>query len=381
MLFVACFMLLPFHSFADIAGKTILAKGKVNAVNNTNEEVRKLKRRSKIFSVDNITTGDKSKAQFSMSDGGLITLKENTEIKISDYRFDQYESKGSATLEVVSGGLRSISGLIKKSGGDYQVNTPVGSIGIRGTHFAVQVAEDNVIFGVFSGDIDIKLLNNEVLSLGESESYSFASINPSGDITLLTQAPAEILMNLDETSLANDGPQTALVDTSELAPDKAVDDNMSGYLVSSEDFTNYASLYNESEFQGMDGSPITELLAQRTGSLTYQNINEGVIQSTVGPVQDFNIAMTIDFDQASIPQGSLNFTDQQGEWFAVFSGLINIDQLELGVNFASHGNNKAAGDISAAFSDGLEEVIGSFSLHEVNNADVKSDGSFKVIAK
>ena len=64
---------LPMQVMANIAGKTILAKGEVNATNNTDEQKRKLKRRSKIFSVDTITTGLKSKAQFSMSDGGLIT--------------------------------------------------------------------------------------------------------------------------------------------------------------------------------------------------------------------------------------------------------------------------------------------------------------------
>jgi hypothetical protein len=194
--FVFLLAIIPSQAMADIAGKTILAKGKVNATNSDTSEVRKLRRRAKIFSVDRIITGTKSKAQFSMSDGGLITLKENTEIKISEYRFDEENQKGSATLEVVSGGLRSISGLIKKSGGDYQVKTPVGSIGIRGTHFAVEVVGDNVVFGVFSGNIDVKLHNQQILSLGANEDFSFASVNPVGQVTLMTQAPPSIAAGL-----------------------------------------------------------------------------------------------------------------------------------------------------------------------------------------
>lgn len=373
----------PSQAMTDVAGKTILAKGEVNAISSTNEQSRKLKRRSKIFSVDNITTGLKSKAQFSMSDGGLITLKENTEIKISEYQFDQYQNTNSATLEVVSGGLRSISGLIKKSGGDYKVDTPVGSIGIRGTHFAVQVTGDNVFFGVFSGDIDIQLINKEVLSLGENENYSFASVSPAGEVTLLTQAPEEISEQIQSTdSSAQQSAQVAPLNTTNitLIQNSTEYSNVSGYM-SNADEESYASLYNESDLQGVDGTPIAELIAQRTGSLSYQNIDEGVIHSSLGDVTGFNIGMTIDFDQASVSQGSLNFSDQQGQWFAVFSGLINVDQLDLGVNFASHGNNRAAGEISAAFSNGLEEIIGSFNLHEIEQADVNAGGSFKVIAK
>jgi hypothetical protein len=379
-------ILLPSQVLADVAGKTILAKGQVNAIDQTNNETRKLKRRSKIFEIDSLITGANSKAQFSMSDGGLITLKENTELKISDYSFDHDSNQGSATLEVVSGGLRSISGLIKKSGGDYQVKTPVGSIGIRGTHFAVQVEGDNVLFGVFSGDIDVKLLNDKTLSLGASEDFAFASVDPAGQVTLLTQAPSSISAGLgdsasseeesDEESSSESDPNTvASVDAG------TEESDTSGYAAVGEGEASDASLYNESDLQGMNGTPIAELIAQRTGTLSYENSGEGVIQSTVGDVNDFSMMMVIDFDKASIPEGSINFSDQQGEWFAAYSGLINVDQLDLGINFASHGNNRADGDISAAFSDGLEEVIGSFNLVEREDSSVSSGGSFKMIAK
>ena len=131
----------------------------------------------------------------------------------------------------------------------------------------------------------------------------------------------------------------------------------------------------------MSGSPIAELIAQRTGILSYKNNGESVVQSSVGDVSDFSMTMVIDFDKATIPEGTINFTDQEGEWFAVYSGLINIDELDLGINFASHGNNKAEGEISGAFSDGLEEVIGNFNLVESEDSSVNSSGSFKVISK
>jgi hypothetical protein len=383
--FVLCFSIASIFSINTdaselVAGKTILAKGNVQAIDQATKETRKLKRRSNIFDVDNITTGEKSKAQFSMSDGGLITLKANTEILISEYKFNDETGEGSATLEIVNGGLRSISGLIKKSGGDYQVKTPVGSIGIRGTHFSVDVVGENVFFGVYSGNIDVKLSNQQTLSLGASEDYSFASINSLGQITPMTQAPEGTSLgysdsNIDD-SAANESDEDSANDTS------IVDDTTSPQVASqvteeTEDLE-YGSVYNESELQGVSNSPIAELLSTRTGSLSYQTVIQSAVNSSVGPASDFNMNMVVDFDNASVPGGSLSFSDEQGEWFAAYSGLINIDKLDLGINFASHGNNKANGKIFAAFSNGLDEITGGFNLQETNNPSVNADGSFKL---
>ena len=364
---------------SDVAGKTILAKGKVEAYDQASKEKRKLKRRSEIFSVDNITTGDKSKAQFSMSDGGLITLKENTQILISNYKYNPEAGEASATLEVVNGGLRSISGLIKKSGGDYQVKTPVGSIGIRGTHFAVEVVGEETFFAVYSGNIDVQLNDQSILSLGSTEDFTFASVNAQGQIKRMTQAPA--IISLGYSDLSPDDESDEDGDTNQSPPDSIADSGVSP--LNNETLDNDINpaennVYNESEWQGVSGLPIEELISERTGILAYNNVIQSTINSSVGQVSDFAMSMTIDFDNAAIPEGTLSFSDSQGEWFAAYSGLINVDQLDLGINFASHGNNKADGIIFAAFANGLDEIIGGFSLQEINHPSVNADGSFNI---
>ena len=362
---------------SDVAGKTILAKGTVESFDLNSNETRKLKRRSQIFSADKIITGNKSKAQFSMSDGGLITLKENTEILITNYKYNPEAGEASATLEVVNGGFRSISGLIKKSGGDYQVKTPVGSIGIRGTHFAVEVVGEETFLAVYSGNIDVELNDQSILSLGSSEDFAFASVNAQGQITRMTQAPAAISLGFsdvspdatDEENDTNESPQTVIADSGVSPVDSDTLDN--------ENLTD-SDVYNESEWLGINGSSVAELLAERTGTIDYNNVTQSTVISSAGPVSDFSMNMTIDFDNASVPGGSLSFTDSQGEWFAAYSGLINIDQLDLGINFASHGDNKAEGIIFAAFTNGLDEIIGGFNLQEINNPSVNADGSFNI---
>lgn len=371
-----------------VAGKTLLAKGIVNAVNPETNNIRPLKRRSKIMSVDNITTGADSKAQFSMSDGGLITLKENTEISVSHYEFDKDTQKGSATLEVISGGLRSISGLIKKTGGDYQVKTPVGSIGIRGTHFAVEVAGDDVYFGVYSGNIDIALNNNQSLSLGVTEGFAFASVNQAGEITPFTQAPEILSLGYNTSEEAteeviadeNDTPLASLTSADNIFETTTSTANESA---NSDEYTQIASKKNDQEIideiESMeDIQTIAELISERTGTFDYQQITESNVSSSAGNVNDLSMNLAVDFDNGTVPGGSLSFTDAQGEWFATYSGLINIDQLELGVNFASHANKRADGNISANFSNGLDEITGNFDLQEIEDTSANATGSFKI---
>ena len=388
-----------------VAGKTLLAKGNVKAINPETNDSRSLKRRSKIMSVEHITTGENSKAQFSMSDGGLITLKENTEINVSHYMFDEKTQKGSATLEVISGGLRSISGLIKKTGGDYQVKTPVGSIGIRGTHFAVEVSGNDVYFGVYSGNIDIELDNDQTLSLGVSEGFAFASVSQSGAITPFTKAP-EILSLGYNTSQAESSedvpaentsneesnaipvtdvastdviPDTTTVDASESSN---TENNSSEELVTSDVYTDLVSEDIDSVSEEIvdieDIQTIAELISERTGTFNYAEIIQSDVTSSVGNAGDLSLNLAVDFDNGTVPGGSLSLTDNQGEWFASYSGLINVDQLELNINFASHANKRADGDITAIFSDGLDEITGQFNLQEVDDTSISTEGSFQL---
>ncbi|MDO7084510.1 FecR family protein [Pseudocolwellia sp. AS88] len=392
-----------------VAGKTLLAKGNVKAINPETNDSRSLKRRSKIMSVEHITTGENSKAQFSMSDGGLITLKENTEINVSHYVFDEETQQGSATLEVISGGLRSISGLIKKTGGDYQVKTPVGSIGIRGTHFAVEVSGDDVYFGVYSGNIDIELDNEQTLSLGVSEGFAFASVSQSGTITPFTKAPEILSLGyntsqsessddaVDEdvpTENSNATPVTSVAstdvipettnDTSEASDSETSNTqvNSSEELVASDVYTDLVSEEIESVTEEIvdieDIQTIAELISERTGTFNYAEITQSDVTSSVGNAGDLSLNLAVDFDNGTVPGGSLSLTDAQGEWFASYSGLINVDQLELNVNFASHANKRADGDITAVFSDGLDEITGEFNLQEVDDTSISTEGSFQI---
>jgi hypothetical protein len=89
---------------------------------------------------ETVVVGSNAFAQIRFSDGGLVSLRSGSEFRIDDYQF-KGEEDGSekAVFSLIKGGLRTISGRIGKTNKqNYRMNTPVATIGIRGTHYGVR---------------------------------------------------------------------------------------------------------------------------------------------------------------------------------------------------------------------------------------------------
>ena len=357
-----------FYSQANTtaAGKTILARGAVVATDATSEQQRSLKRRDNVYGVDKITTGEKSKAQFSMSDGGLIALKENSVLNIANYEFDAATQQGSASIELIKGGLRSISGVIKKNGGSYNVKTPVGSIGIRGTHFELQLVDGDMYVAVWDGAIDLTLQDNSILSLGSNEAFSFAQVTSVGDVIKTTQAPAIFTQSIASIN-SNDESEA---EQNQIAENSASENNEDADTL-------LADVYAEQQFQAVSNAALIDQIAQRQGIFNYQATSFDV-SSSLGEVSDFSMSMSVDFDNGTVPDGEISFNDAGGNWYAAYSGFIDLTKLDLAVTFASHNNNKAVGEIDAIFLNDIDTITGDFNLNEISNPAVNSSGSFRL---
>jgi FecR-like protein len=106
------------------------------AVQRADGSVRILSQNSEVNQGDTLTTERDSYAQVKMSDGGLVTMKPNTRVKLDDYNFsDGQPEKDSMAYSLLKGGLRFVSGLIGKRGNKdaYALRTSTATIGIRGT--------------------------------------------------------------------------------------------------------------------------------------------------------------------------------------------------------------------------------------------------------
>ena len=128
---------------AEAKGLVVASKGTVIATK-ADGDSRELAQGDEIFVDDEIMTAPKSFAVLQFMDGAKVTVKPNSEIVIEDYVYNG-NAEDKATLNLVSGGLRVITGAMAKSNPEnYKVKTPVALMGVRGTEFAIQLCGDNI---------------------------------------------------------------------------------------------------------------------------------------------------------------------------------------------------------------------------------------------
>ncbi|WP_233079768.1 FecR family protein [Rheinheimera soli] len=359
------------------AGLTLMARGNVTATATDTQQSRDLSRKAPVFNIDQVSTGAQSQAQFRMLDGALVALQSDTELLISEYKAGSATEQGSVVMELVKGGLRTVTGSIKGDAGNYQLKTPVGSIGIRGTTFQLSYINEIMLVGVWDGQIELQITRSdgtvENVTFGGGASASFAQITTTGQVTPLLSPPAEFAGESgaggDESAGGSGGSADAASTTALTQATNSVSNQ------GSED----TSFIAEQAYQGSSNQiPVAELIAARSGSYQYASLEQFSVQSTEGAVSDFQVSLTIDFDNGTVPQGELSFNDAGGEWFAAFNGVVNVDQLELGVNFASHGNERAQGQVDTLFVDGIDQILGQFVLSETENPAVTAGGIFLI---
>lgn len=353
------------------AGLTLMARGNVTATATDTRQSRDLSRKAPVFNIDQVSTGAQSQAQFRMLDGALLALQSDTELLISEYKAGSATEQGSVVMELVKGSLRTVTGSIKGEAGNYQLKTPVGSIGIRGTTFQLSYINEIMLVGVWDGQIELQITRADGtvqnLTFGGGQSASFAQITTAGQVTPLLAPPA---------AFSGDTASTNANSSSDAAASSTFTEATNALSAQGSEDTSFIA---EQAYQGSNNPiPVAELIAARSGSYQYASLEQFSVQSTEGAVSDFQASMTIDFDNGTVPQGELSFSDAGGEWFAAFNGVVNVDQLELGVNFASHGNERAQGQIDTLFVDGIDQILGQFVLSEIEDPTTTAGGVFLI---
>lgn len=84
---------------------------------------------------DTVLTGNGASAQLKMSDGGILAVRPQSELRIDQYKYSGREDgTENAFMSLVKGGFRTITGVIGRTNKDnYKIGTLTATIGIRGT--------------------------------------------------------------------------------------------------------------------------------------------------------------------------------------------------------------------------------------------------------
>ena len=126
----------------DSSGMVVASRGEVIALSNGGS--RELKQGDFIYVSDEIMTSNRSFAVLQFTDGAKVTVRPDTTMIIEQYLYAGNESD-EATLNLVSGGLRVITGAMAKTNPEnYKVRTPVALMGVRGTEFSIMLCGDEV---------------------------------------------------------------------------------------------------------------------------------------------------------------------------------------------------------------------------------------------
>ena len=118
-----------------------------------------LSKGDEVDSGDTVTT-ERGRVQIRFTDGGLVSLQPRTTFKIDDYNFEgSNDGSERGFFSLVRGGFRTITGAIgRRDKSRYRVNTPVATIGIRGTEYLIVLDESGAVITV--GDGSIAVLND-----------------------------------------------------------------------------------------------------------------------------------------------------------------------------------------------------------------------------
>ena len=96
-----------------------------------------------LFEKDTVDTGADGAIGITFIDNTVMSAGPNSEVALEEYRFDSSNFNGSMLTDLRKGTLSMVSGDIAKSSpAAMKVKTPAAILGVRGTHFVVQVPED-----------------------------------------------------------------------------------------------------------------------------------------------------------------------------------------------------------------------------------------------
>jgi len=147
------FVLPTDHASAAVEiGKAVAIKksvtGKLNAVE------RKLGKGDSIHQNEKIETSSESEGEFLLQDDTKLAVGPDSEIVLDKFVYDPTGKSGEIVINAAKGAFRFISGKSAKTA--YKINTPVTTIGVRGTVFDGFVNSDGEIaLLLVEGEIDV----------------------------------------------------------------------------------------------------------------------------------------------------------------------------------------------------------------------------------
>ena len=226
-------LMLTFQAQAsDSVGTLKFTRGDV-AVTAVSGESRKVSAGANLMQGERVVTGAGGIAVIRLADDSRMVLRPNSEFRVAQLNRSGSDSNQSAILDLLRGGLRLVTGLVGRANPSaYRLNTPVATIGIRGTEFnsrlcttdcaaeearlADAAAAANINEGLYvnvdDGDVFLRNFSlDDALELEEGEAGYVADFSTSPArldfvpaFQRLDQIPSPSDIDIDDVELSDD---------------------------------------------------------------------------------------------------------------------------------------------------------------------------------
>lgn len=182
---------------AELAANVHFVSGYV-AATAAGAGARQLAKGDGVHRGDRVDTADNGRVQMRFTDGGLVSLMPNSTFSVDEYWHDGGPNEdASLVFGLLKGGLRTVTGTIGQVQHDqYELKTPVATLGIRGTEYVavlmpantlrVHVGRGKVVITNDQGSLEVPEGHNAVVTLGNAPELSergpqYQATGPMGD--------------------------------------------------------------------------------------------------------------------------------------------------------------------------------------------------------
>lgn len=138
--------------WAQSIGVVAQAEGKVQILRG--ENVLEAGRGVELEAADIVETAAQAGAQLDMEDGSILKLGPATRLVLAEYKLDTDKSVVSSTLDLLSGWMRFAVAKLRPTG-NYAMNTPSLTIGVRGTEGTIGADAAQAALDLHEGAVDV----------------------------------------------------------------------------------------------------------------------------------------------------------------------------------------------------------------------------------
>ena len=120
---------------------------------------------SDVYFNETIRTDEASRVRLQFLDDTQLYIAQASEVVLDRFVFDPGQSAGDFAVSLVRGTFRFVTGLQDSSA--YEVNTPIATIGVRGTIWHALLAQNLLLLALEDGTIYAQLRNGLIVELDE----------------------------------------------------------------------------------------------------------------------------------------------------------------------------------------------------------------------